>query len=86
MIDCRRTAELLSAEQDRPLTWRERFQLSFHLGLCEMCRAYARQLQRIKALLRLSRETDAEASLPDAELTDEARARISAAMERENAS
>lgn len=83
MIDCRTAARLTSESQDRPLTWRERFQLAFHLGLCGMCRAYARQLSQIRTLLRLSRERAADAPLPSAALSPDARARIAAAMERE---
>ena len=83
MIDCKQAARLTSESQDRSLTWRERFQLAFHLGLCEMCRCYSRQLQRIEALLRASRERSPDAPLPPAELSADARARIAEAMERE---
>jgi hypothetical protein len=83
MIDCRNAARLTSESQDRRLTWRERFQLSFHLGLCEMCRCYGRQLSQIRTLLRLCRERDPDAPLPSVELSPDAKARIAAAMERE---
>ena len=83
MIDCRRAAELLSERQDRRLGWRERFQLSFHLRICDMCRAYAQQLAQIQTLLRLDRERAADAPLPAAQLSPDAKARIAAAMERE---
>jgi hypothetical protein len=56
MIDCKQAARLTSESQDRPLTWGERFQLVYHLGLCEMCRCYTRQMAQIRTLLRLSRE------------------------------
>jgi predicted anti-sigma-YlaC factor YlaD len=86
MIDCKQAARLTSESQDRPLTWGERFQLAYHLGLCEMCRCYSRQMKQISALLRLSRERDPAAPLPAGGLSPEAKARIVAAMETEGQS
>lgn len=86
MIDCRNAARLTSESQDRKLTWRERFQLALHLGLCEMCRCYTRQMNQIRTLLRLSRERDPDGPLPAVELSPDAKARIAAAMERESSS
>ncbi|HEV7279558.1 MAG TPA: hypothetical protein VGN57_05040 [Pirellulaceae bacterium] len=83
MIDCRNAARLTSESQDRPLTWGERFQLAFHLGLCGMCRCYTWQLNQIRTLLRLSRERASDAPLPAVELSTDAKARIAAAMDRE---
>jgi len=43
MMMCRRATELMSQRLDRPLTWRERLSLRYHLALCGACRQCNRQ-------------------------------------------
>ncbi len=58
MINCKETAELLSQEQDRPLTAGETLRLRLHLLLCRGCRSFSRQLGFIRAALRRYRDRD----------------------------
>ena len=49
---CRRTSELLSQAQDRPLTLREKVLVHIHLPLCNGCRNFWEQLAFIRRAAR----------------------------------
>jgi hypothetical protein len=54
-ISCKEASRLMSSAFDRPLSFWERICLRVHLSICDMCRAYKRQLEvlshAIKTLL-----------------------------------
>lgn len=54
--DCKHSSELLSQDQDRPLTLAERLRLGMHLMLCQRCRIFARQLDFMRTALRQYRD------------------------------
>ncbi|WP_163577342.1 zf-HC2 domain-containing protein [Halomonas faecis] len=45
MMMCRRATQLMSQRLDRPLTWRERLSLRFHLAMCGPCSECNRQFE-----------------------------------------
>ena len=47
--NCREAIRLQSEALDRPLTWRQRFGLWLHLGLCLWCRRYGQQIKFLRA-------------------------------------
>jgi predicted anti-sigma-YlaC factor YlaD len=51
-ISCKRASELLSAEQDRDLTFREWAALQAHLAVCTGCRAVSRQFKLLRRALQ----------------------------------
>ncbi|MDQ6620080.1 MAG: zf-HC2 domain-containing protein [Pseudomonadota bacterium] len=54
-VTCREASELLSQQQDRPLSGRERLRLRFHLTICNACSRFARQLAFVRAAMRAYR-------------------------------
>lgn len=52
MLDCKHAARLLSQQQDRRLTPRERLQLRLHLMICPHCRRYGKQMDFIRDNVR----------------------------------
>jgi len=56
MLSCKEASMLLSQSQDRSLGWLERLALRIHLGLCDGCRNFRRQLDIIRDAVRRYRE------------------------------
>ena len=50
MISCEKAAKLICEGLDRPLSFRERVQLRFHVTMCSACKAFQKQNE---ALLQL---------------------------------
>lgn len=66
MYSCRKVADLLLQEQDRPLRFFERLQLRLHRSRCPNCTSFGDQLQQIRELL--SDRSWAEADNDDGEV------------------
>ncbi len=62
MLSCKQATELMSQEQDRALSFAERWGLRFHVAMCAGCGIYRRQM----AFLRLACEHYPEAGKPAA--------------------
>ena len=60
MLKCQRAAELISLQQDRPLSLWERWQLRLHLLVCSPCQRYQKQLDTINLAMRHVRQKQAE--------------------------
>lgn len=75
MLTCKDASRLASQGQDRPLGFRERWELRFHLWMCGNCRRFERQIALIRRLLRQP-ELRSETETADFELSAEARERI----------
>ncbi len=57
MLSCKQATHTMSQQQDRTLSWRERFELKLHLLFCSGCRQYDRQIDLIRqAIQRISGE------------------------------
>jgi hypothetical protein len=52
MLSCREATELMSQEQDRPLTLGERVGLSLHVLICAACTNYRQQMSVLRAACR----------------------------------
>ncbi|HEY0907476.1 MAG TPA: zf-HC2 domain-containing protein [Methylophilus sp.] len=48
MLNCKQTSLLVSQSLDRPLTWRERWAVRWHLWICVYCRRFRQQLMLIR--------------------------------------
>jgi len=48
MLSCKETTHLLSAAQDRPLAFKERFALKMHLLMCKGCTNYRTQMDFLR--------------------------------------
>lgn len=44
MLSCKQATELMSQEQDRPLDFKERLGLRFHVAMCSGCRNFRKQM------------------------------------------
>ena len=44
MLNCKQATELMSQEQDRPLDFKERLGLRFHVAMCAGCRNFRKQM------------------------------------------
>ncbi len=76
---CRRAVEVVTESLDGPPPPRARIGLAVHVLFCSPCRRFQRQMARLHTTL----ETTAEAAPPGGDrLTDEARERIAAALNR----
>lgn len=52
MLSCRQATELMSQEQDRPLSLAERLGLRLHVLICTGCSNYRRQMGVLRAACR----------------------------------
>ena len=75
-LKCEDAARLLSAAQDRRLSFSERWGLRAHVAICTGCRRFRKQLQAIEAA---ARKLSGQTSLATDE-TAAARDRISAGL------
>jgi hypothetical protein len=78
---CQRTAELISASMDRPLTLGEKVALGFHFIRCSACRRYQQQLLLMRDWLRrFADRLDEAAADADQPMPDDVRARVRDAL------
>ena len=49
MLSCKQATELMSQEQDRPLSLAERAGLRLHVWICTGCSNYRRQMEVLRA-------------------------------------
>jgi hypothetical protein len=77
---CNELVPLMSQSLERSLTLRERVTLKLHLFVCIWCVWYLDQIRRMRSILRTSTDDEPAADLVEAELSDEARARIKRAL------
>ena len=52
MLSCKQATELMSQEQDRPLSLAERIGLKLHVLICAGCNNYRRQMRVLRAAFR----------------------------------
>lgn len=52
MLSCKQATHIMSQQQDRTLSWRERLNLKMHLLLCSGCRQFDRQMDLIRQAMR----------------------------------
>jgi hypothetical protein len=52
MITCKDAHRLLLQRQDRPLGWRQRLELVFHLAICIACRRFSKQVDFLRQAMR----------------------------------
>ena len=79
-INCKEASQLVSQAMDKPLGWRQRFDLWVHLAVCGMCRQFMKQLRLMRATLQ--RMVNQAENDPSVKLTDEARSRIRKALDK----
>ena len=77
MISCKRATELLSQEQDAPLSTSEKIQLKIHLFICACCEQFRKQLQVLRTAMGSLEKDNPEQPL----LSQTARDRIIQAAE-----
>lgn len=56
MLSCRKTTQLLSERQDRPLQIGEKLSLSLHTGMCSACRRFGQQMTLLSDLSKQYRQ------------------------------
>lgn len=78
MLSCREAVALAHAEEDRPLTRRERLGLALHRLYCAPCRLYRRQLDLMRAVIERLRATPPDAPPMPAALRERLRQRLAA--------
>lgn len=52
MMNCKEATHLMSEDLDRPLRWRERVALRFHLMMCSGCRNFRAQISFLRSAIR----------------------------------
>jgi predicted anti-sigma-YlaC factor YlaD len=52
MMNCKEATRLMSEDLDRPLDWRERVALRFHLMMCSGCRNFKVQIGFLRTAIR----------------------------------
>lgn len=79
-ISCKQASQLVSQAMDKPLGWRQRFDLWVHLAVCGMCRQFMKQLRLMRRTLqRMVNQAENDQSI---RLTDEAKSRIREALKK----
>jgi hypothetical protein len=77
IINCKETSVLVTQSLDRSLTFQERFAMRVHLMICRNCARFMKQMQQIRAWLRI------ESDVNQPGLKDEARERIVSRLREE---
>jgi len=78
MLNCKNASKLVSESLDRKLSFFERWQLKFHLLICDACNGFNAQLHQLRAMLnkmRLQTEEDGSITL-SAEAKDRIKEKI----------
>ncbi len=83
MLTCKEASLLASKQMDVKLTWRERIALRLHLGMCDLCGRYMKDLKKLRLFLQKAGATDALGSLDSYKLSEQDRARIQHALHAE---
>ncbi|CAG7855963.1 hypothetical protein MCAMS1_00289 [biofilm metagenome] len=84
MLTCKEASLLASKQMDVKLTWRERIALRLHIGLCDMCGRYVKDLKKLRMFLKKTgASSDALASLDTYKLSEQDRGRIQQALHAE---
>lgn len=83
MLTCKEASLLASKQMDVKLTWRERIALRLHLGMCDLCGRYMKDLKKLRLFLQKAGVTDALALLDTYKLSEQDRARIQHALQAE---
>jgi hypothetical protein len=81
-LKCREAAELLSAAQEEPLGWGDRWAVRLHLLICGHCRRYLRHLTKVRRIARDAlKRLEEGGQLPGVHLSAEARQRLRGRVE-----
>jgi hypothetical protein len=83
MINCKRTAELVSRSLDRPLGLWRGLLLGLHLAFCGRCCRFRRQSGLLQRAGRLVGQGDRTGAAADDALSVRARERIKQALQRQ---
>jgi len=75
--------KLFSDSRERKLAFREKITSKLHLYTCEACRRYVRQISKISEIVKQKVQSDESSELPF-KLSDDARARIKTAIEKQS--
>ena len=51
-LSCREASRLISEGMDRRLSFTEKFALRFHLGICDACTRFTRQMKFLRRALQ----------------------------------
>lgn len=78
---CKEVSRLISESMETRLPLRKRIGLRMHLGMCRLCRGFARQLRVIQAAAKQHGASEDDTGLTDAMLSDDARERIRLAVQ-----
>ncbi len=74
---CQQVSKLVSDAHERQLTLGERLRLRMHLAICDLCRAYARDIRLLKSICGLLEKSAVDDSTC---LSEADRARIREAL------
>ena len=77
---CASISRTVSVSLDRPLSLKERWQISLHMVICNFCRRYSRQLLAVKNLVSTLDQEELCAGTEPA-LSEQARERIRKSFE-----
>jgi hypothetical protein len=80
MLTCKEASFLASKEMDGTLSWREKMALRLHVGMCNMCRRYLRDLKRLRVMMRRAGIAGQTLLPTTATLPEKARERIKQAL------
>ena len=69
-MNCDKASRLMSDQHDRPLKFKERVSLKFHLMICKACDLTRRQFERIREICRSENLGDSP-RLKDVKLSSE---------------
>jgi hypothetical protein len=80
-ISCKAASRLISQSLDKPLSWQDKLALRFHLAICKYCKAFNRQLNKLRlAAKAMVQHAEQDVTI---ELKPEVKARITIAMKND---
>jgi hypothetical protein len=83
MLTCKEASLLVSKQMDVKLIWRERMALRLHVGMCDLCRRYMKDLKMLRIFLQKTGITHASGLLDTYKLSEHDRSRIQQALHTE---
>lgn len=83
MLTCKEASLLTSKQMDVKLTWQQRIALRLHLGMCDLCGRYMKDLKKLRIFLQKADATDTLSSLEIYKLSEQDRTRIQQALHAE---
>ena len=82
MLTCKEASYLASKKLDKKLSWRENLNFRLHIMMCNLCRRYAREINKLHEVIQKAGESSLS-KLPDSvKLSKQSQERIRKVLDK----